>query len=98
MKQHTSIWEDLMHILDIKDIDQFDILWNHVDKIFNPFIGYSHATPIVALMLQTKSIEYIESKTKICIPTNFKHITASPTGETEKHLILKHTAYCILTE
>ena len=98
MKQHIPLWEDLIRILDIKDIDQFDALWSRVDKIFNPFFGYSPSSPIVALMIQTESVTYTEAITEIRIPSNYRHIATSPTEETDKHLILKHTAYCILTE
>jgi len=98
MKPHVPIWEDLINILNIKDIDQFDNLWDSVNEIFDPFIGYSPSTPIVALMIQTQSIIYSKSLTNICLPINFKHITRSPMGESDEHLILKHTAYCILTD
>ncbi len=98
MDHHIPVWEDLINILDIKDIDQFDALWNRVDKIFNPFFGYSPSSPIVALMIQTESVTHTKVMTEIRTPINFRHITTDPTGETEKHLILKHTAYSILTE
>jgi len=98
MKQYTPIWEDLICTLNIKDIDLFDNLWDNVDRIFDPFIGYSPSSAIVALMIQTKSITYTKTPVEICIPTNYSHIVASPMGETDNHLILKHTAYMILTK
>lgn len=98
MKQHIPLWEDLLSILNIKDIDRFNKLWDWVNKIFDPFVGYSLSTPIVALMIQTESVMYIKDKTQIHIPINYKNITTSPMGETEKHLALKHTAYIILTK
>lgn len=98
MKQHTPLWEDLLNVLNIKDIDQFDALWDRVDKIFNPFFGYSLSSPIVALMIQTESVTYTKTVTEIYTPINYRHITASPMGETDKHLTLKHTAYIILTK
>lgn len=98
MKQRTPLWEDLLYILNIEDVEQFNSLWNSVDKIFDPFAGYSPSSPIVALMIQTKSITYTKISTEIYTPINYRHIVSSPMGETDKHLILKHTAYTILTK